>query len=198
MGFGVKDPASKLRRLKLQQHTLEILAHELQILQQHTLEFARAFLIRRNALHLLERPGHLAFVDRLPQRRRTAKIAVRQQVDLADAQPPAGHALNKSLEPVPRDRVHAPEAPQRVHVAVHRERPLEENPLDRVSHLRQQPAPHADPGLAPREHFGDFRHAQAMQRQKLDDEPRLLQDAQRLISGYAHQTHDRGGFIRAQ
>ncbi len=97
-----------------------------------------------------------------------------------------------------RSRVHAHERPQRVHVRVDGKRPAKENLLNCRAHLLQQTPPHRDPPFAAGERLGNLRHAHAVDRHQIDDEPGLLQNVQAPVRRSPHQIQNAGGLLLAQ
>jgi hypothetical protein len=67
MRLGVKGPASQPGILALAHHPLQVLLHDLQVVEQDPLELGAAVRIRRHPLHPLQRHGHVALEDLLTE-----------------------------------------------------------------------------------------------------------------------------------
>src|SRR4030066_2185798 len=68
MGLGIKGATFQPRVLAFPHPPPQVLAHDLEIPQQHTFEFVAALDVVRHTLHLRQGPAQLARSDRFPQR----------------------------------------------------------------------------------------------------------------------------------
>jgi len=159
----------------------------LEITQQTAFDIAQALRILPHRLHLVERPFPVALVDGLTQRRWATEVAVGQELNLADADFGAGDRLHKPLNLRGTRAVHAHKRPQGEHVRVDRQLAAKQNPLDRGSHLLEQIAACADPGLAPREQLGHVGDRHLMHAQQFVHESSLLENRERPLPAGTQQ-----------
>lgn len=92
-------------------HPLQVLLRDLQILQQHAFELARAIRGFRHLPEPIQSQGHVPLPDRLAKRSRPSKISMRQLFHLAHAEPVACQSHHEVFDVLLGDTVHAHELP---------------------------------------------------------------------------------------
>lgn len=97
--------------LALSHHSLHVLLRDLQILQQHTFELARAIRVFGHLSEPVQSQGHVALPDGFTKRGRPAKISMRQLFNLAHAELLAGQRHHEVFDVLLGDTVHAHELP---------------------------------------------------------------------------------------
>lgn len=95
--------------LAFSHHPLEVLLRDFQILQQHAFELVGAIRVLGHLPKPVQSQGHVALPDRLAERGRPAKIAVRQLFHLAHAELLAGQRHHEVFDVLLADAVHAHE-----------------------------------------------------------------------------------------
>jgi len=92
-------------------HPLHVLLRDLQILQQHAFELARAIRVFRYLSEPVQSQGHVALPDGFTKRGWPAKISMRQLFNLAHAELLAGQRHHEVFDVLLSDTVHAHELP---------------------------------------------------------------------------------------
>jgi hypothetical protein len=92
-------------------HPLHVLLCDLQILQQHAFEFVGAIRVLGHLPEPVQSQGHVALPDRFAKRVRPSKIAMRQLLNLAQAEPLSGQRHDETFDILLADAVHAHELP---------------------------------------------------------------------------------------
>ena len=113
-----------------------------------------------------------------------------QELDLADAEFCPGDCPHEVLDLLGCDVVHAHERSQGDHVRIDRQRAAEQHLPDRGSHLFEEIATCADPGLATREHLGHVGERHGMCAHQLVHELSLLEDCERALAAGTQQAGD--------
>ena len=92
-------------------HPLDVLLRDLQILQQHTFELVGAIRVLGHLPEPVQNQGHVALPDRFAKRVRPSKIAMRQLLNLAQAEPLAAQRHHEIFDVLLFDAVLAHELP---------------------------------------------------------------------------------------
>ena len=187
MGLRIKSPRLQTRTVTPGQHALQSLEQLFQLAQQGPFDGVTSLRILRDGLHLLQRPFPVSLVQGLAETGWPAEVTVGQQFDLSHAQPLPGQRPDEPFEVVPADAVHAHKRPQRDHVRVDRKGAAKQKLLHGRADLLQQTAAETHPGLAARQPLGHVRGTHLVRRQQFDDELGLLEQAEGLGLGAAHQ-----------
>jgi hypothetical protein len=185
MTLGMKDPTLQPMILALAHDPVHVLLEQLQVPEHNPFELATALRIRRHRFDVLQRQGHVALKNLLPQRGGSPEAAVKELLDIAHAQILAAQGQHKLLD-VPRaDAVHAHERAHDPHIGIDRKGAAEQLLPHLGAHLLQQSQAHAHPTGADREFGGDLRHTPVPHALEFVQEPRLLQNVETFAFGRA-------------
>ena len=197
MTLGVEDPAPQPMILALAHDPLHVFLEHLQVHEHHPFALATARRIGRNRFEVLQRQGHVALKNLLAQRGWPPEAAVKELLDLPEAQILAAQGQDELLDLWRADAVHAHERAHDPHIGIDWKGAAEELLPHLGAHRLQQSQAHAHPAFADREFGGDFRHAQVPHAFEFVQEPRLLQDVEAFAFGRAQYPHDPAHFVGA-
>src|SRR6202043_878782 len=120
IGLGVKGPAFEPRVLALAHEPLHVLLGDLQIAEHHTLKLAAPIRIWGYFPEPFEGQGQIAFEDLLAKRVRPTKIAMRQLLNVPNAEAFVAPSHDELLDLFAADPVYAHKRAQGVHVRIDR------------------------------------------------------------------------------